>query len=115
MMIDHFVEVKGAPFRDVLLQTHALIMDAHPAITHSSKWSLPFYTLKKNLFYLDVQKGRPLVGVYQGFRLPEIQELLDMTNRTRIGHFYLDDFNEDRLAELITIIDTVVAYDLTLS
>ncbi len=112
MTFDHFLAKKDAVHHPVLERTRQLLLSLHPGMQERMKWSLPVYQLKKNIAYLDVQKGRPLIGINYAYENPQLMHLLEMGNRTRIGHFYLDNFNEEKHATLLAILDIALAHDL---
>ena len=112
MTIDNFFLTKGHEHRSILQQVDQLIRDSHPGIELKKKYGLPMYVLKKNLVYLDIQKGKPLMGVVYGIHLVEIHPLLDFTGRKQIGHFSLEQMNEKRFADLLTILASTVDFDL---
>ncbi len=112
MTIDSFFLTKGIDHRPILEQVDQLIRNAHPGIQLKKKYGLPMYILKKNLVYLDIQKGKPLIGVVYGIHLIEIHALLDFTGRKQIGHFSLEQMNEERFDDLLTILASTIEFDL---
>ncbi len=60
---------------------------------------------------MDVQKGKPLIAFMNARHFGELSEVLDFTNRTRVGHFSLIDFSEERYLLLISIIDAAIEFD----
>lgn len=112
MTIDSFFRTKGEEHWELLHQVDQMILSAHPGIQLKKKYGLPMYVLKKNIVYVDIQKGKPLVGVVYGIHLKEIHSLLDFTGRTQIGHFSLENFDESRFAELNTVLSIAVEFDL---
>lgn len=112
MSVEQFFHTKGIAHTSILTQVHQLILDMHPGIQSSIKYTVPFYSLKKNVFYLDVQKGVPILGIVEGYRLMEIKALLDFTKRKQIGHFQLVNMNEERYELLIMVIKTAIDFDL---
>ncbi len=112
MTIDYFLFEKGADHAALLEQVHDFIINAHPGIQHKIKHGIPFYSLKKDFLYLDVQKNTPLVGVIQGRQLKDAQDLLDFTQRKQIGHFQLTSMSESRFRDLLFVIQSALDYDL---
>jgi len=112
MTHDEFSEKKGGAFTNELSLVHRLILDAHPAIYRTVKYGYPFYCMKKNLFYLDVQKDRPLLALVYAYKMTDVIELLDFTGRTQIGHYFIDNLSDKKLAEVGLLIDTAVQFDL---
>lgn len=113
MTFEHFLDKKDPAHTEVLLFVRQQIFGLHPGIQESFKWGLPMYHLKKNIAYLDVQKGRPLVGINYAIKHPMLCDLLVMADRKIIGHFYLDNFTEETHAELMTILDLALEIDRT--
>ncbi len=112
MTIEDLIEKKGSKFSEELRSIHRLILDSHPGVFTTVKYGLPFYCMNKNVFYIDVQNGRPLLALFYGFRLDEISELLDFTKRTRIGHYFLEDLDAKKYEEIITLIDAAIQLDI---
>ena len=75
MTIDSFFQTKGHDYSELLHQVDQMILSTHPGIQLKKKYGLPMYILKKNVVYLDIQKGKPLVGVVYGIHLKEIHSL----------------------------------------
>lgn len=96
----------------MLQQAHDLLIHSHPGVRLVKKWGLPVFELKKNVAYLDVQKNRPLLGIMYAKDINGISSLLFTEGRKQVGHFYLDGLNEDRYAELLTVIDLAITHDL---
>lgn len=112
MGIDAFIERKGGSHKEILQHTRQLLLQMHPGIQEGIKWGLPVFFLKKNIAYLDVQKGRPLVGINYAYQIPELEDMLVKGNRKLIGHFYLDDLDEARKEMLYVILEIAVSHDL---
>lgn len=112
MTIEDLIEKKGSEFAEELRCIHRLILDSHPAIFATVKYGLPFYCMNKNVFYVDVQNGKPLLALVYGFKLEGISDLLDFTKRSQIGHYFLNDLNEEKYAEIIMLIDSAIEFDL---
>lgn len=45
-------------------------------------------------------------------KIPGMSDILYFGNRKQVGHFYIEDLNEERFSELRTIIEIAVSYDL---
>jgi hypothetical protein len=112
MYLENIIEKRGANFAEELRLVERIILDAHPAITRAKKYGLPFYVLKKGVFYLDVQKDKPILAAVYGFRLDSVSALLDFTGRTRIGHYSLLDLDARKLQEIAAIVDAAIEFDL---
>jgi len=112
VIIHELIEKRGQDYADMLLQVHHQILGMHPAVQCVRKWGMPFYNLKKNLVYLDVQKGKPILGVAYAYKLPEIHPLVDFGPRKLIAHLALDPFTEETEISLITILDCAIDFDL---
>lgn len=112
MIVEELIEKNGGAFAMELRLVDQVVRNAHPAIVATRKYGMPFYVLKKNLFYLSTMNDRPRIGVVYGVHLETISSLLDFTKRTQIGHYFLDNLSEEGYAELVTIIDAAIAYDL---
>ncbi|MCH2224080.1 MAG: hypothetical protein MK066_04870 [Crocinitomicaceae bacterium] len=112
MNYDLFLETVDSKYKEAFVLTRDLILNSHPAITIVTKYGYPFFVLKKNLFYVGVQNSQPFIGVCYAYKMPNILSLLDMTGRTRIGHFSLKDLNQTRYEELVAIVDATIAHDL---
>lgn len=112
MSFDRFLETKSDEHRAIFRQLHSLILDLHPAMAQTIKWGLPVFTLKKNIAYFDVQKGRPLIGIMYAYQIPEVQPVLVAGNRTRIGHYYLEEMNDEKWSEVLAILQLAIGHDL---
>lgn len=112
MGIDAFIERKGGEYQEILQFTRQMILHMHPGIQEGLKWGLPMFFCKKNIAYLDVQKGRPLVGINYAYEIPELDEMLVKGNRKLIGHFYLDDLDDKGREMLYVILEMAVSHDL---
>lgn len=111
MNLEEVIERRGQHCQEELRFARNLVLSSHPAITESIKYGLPFFTLKKDIAYLDVQKGKPLIAFMNARHFGELSEVLDFTNRTRVGHFSLVDFSEERSILLASIIDAAIEFD----
>ena len=114
MNVETYFFEKCPDHREILQQVHQFIVESHPGVRASIKYTVPFYSLKKDMFYLCVQKGIPILGVSKGYLLAEIHHLLDFTNRKQIGHFQLVGMDEQRYTDLLFVIATAVDFDLNL-
>lgn len=112
MILELFLERVALEHRDSLRIAHQSLMQLHPGMQLNLKWGLPMYTIKKNIAYLDVQKGRPLVGINYAYEIPEMKAFLHFGNRTRIGHFHLDPLDHERMETLLTVLEITVSHDL---
>lgn len=112
MNFESYLSKKDLKHREVLRTVHEQMLSMHPAIQLVKKWGLPVYVLKKNVAYLDVQSDRPLLGIMYMKDIPGMNKLLHVGNRTQVGHFYLDGMNDKRYAELLTVIEIAVSFDL---
>lgn len=112
MSAAQYFEEQLPEHRELYFQLHRLILDSHPGIRSLIKYRVPFYVLKKNLCYLCTQKNQPVLGIVEGYRLSSVHHLLDFTGRTQIGHFDLKNLNENRYAELISVLNAAIAHDL---
>lgn len=112
MSLDDFIARKGAEHEAVLRTASQFILNAHPAMHVSIKWSLPVFQLKKNLIYMDVQKNIPLLGFMDSLQLEGMQSLLDYTGRKQIGHFYLLPLDQVCMENMALLVDTAIQLDL---
>ncbi|NVK65427.1 MAG: DUF1801 domain-containing protein [Flavobacteriales bacterium] len=112
MNLESVIEKRGQHCAEELRFTRRLILDSHPAITESVKYGLPFFSIKRIMAYMDVQKGKPLVAFMNGTKFGELSKELDFTGRKRVGHFFLTDLDDQRHEILCALIDAAVEYDL---
>lgn len=112
MTIDSFFRTKGEDHWELLHQVDQMILSSHPGMVLKKKYGLPMYVLTKNVVYLDIQKGKPLVGVVYGIHLKEIHSLLDFTGRSQIGHFSLENMTEARYDDLYVVLASAVEFGL---
>ena len=112
MTIDAFFRTSGHEHWELLHQVDQMILSSHPGVQLKKKYGLPMYVLKKNVVYLDIQKGKPIVEVVYGIHLKEIHSLLDFTGRKQIGHFYLENMTEARYDNLYVILASPVEFGL---
>jgi hypothetical protein len=112
MNLESIIEKRGQHCAEELRLSRKLILDSHPAIKESVKYGLPFFSLKRIMAYMDVQKGKPLVAFMNGTKFGELSKELDFTGRKRVGHFFLTDLDDERYAILCSLIDVAVEYDL---
>lgn len=111
MNLEDFIERKAKDHAHLIEQAHHILINAHPGIIHSFKYGLPFYAKRKNLVFLDVQKGKPLMAVYYGIHLKEIHPLLYFGERVLVGHYYFTAMNDQTIAEILTILDAAIVFD----
>lgn len=111
MIIEELILKKGEKHAEVLRAVDSIIRDIHPSISTGLKYGLPFYIAKKNICYVDVQKGEPLVGFFYGNELSDVLELLDFEGRKQVGHFSLVDLDESRFEALIHILHSALLLD----
>ncbi|MDB0037766.1 DUF1801 domain-containing protein [bacterium] len=112
MNLEFVIEKRGQHCAEELRFTRNLILDSHLGITESVKYGLPFFSLKRILAYMDVQKGKPIVAFMNGTTFGELSNELDFTGRKRVGHFSLVDLDDKRNEILCALIDVAVEYDL---
>ena len=112
MNLEEIIEKRGQHCAEELRFVRNLLLSSHPGINESVKYGLPFFSLKRILAYMDVQKGKPLVAFMNGTQFGELSTELDFTNRKRVGHFSLQDLDEKRTEILCALIDVAVAFDL---
>jgi hypothetical protein len=112
MTIDELIERKGYDHEQLIRFVDSEIRNSHPGIQLQRKYGVPFYVLKKNLFYLDVQKGIPILGVVYGIKMKSELGFLDFTGRTQIGHLQLQKLDENLLLQLRQVIHTAIEFDL---
>lgn len=113
MIIEQKIKHHGDIYGETLRLVKDLVMNAHPGIRLVKKYTLPFFQLKKDICYLDIQKGKPILGIVQGIHIDSIRELLDFKGRKFVGHYSLLDLNEVRLNDLQFIIDEIIIHDLS--
>jgi hypothetical protein len=112
MTINAFFRTKGEGNWELLHQVNQMILSSHPRVVLKKKYGLPMYVLTKNVVYLDIQKGKPLVGVVYGIHLKEIHSLLDFSRRTQISHFSLENMTEERYDDLYVVLATALEFGL---
>lgn len=112
MTVDSFFHSKGVDHLSILQQAHQILENCHPGVQSTIKYGVPVYTLKKNLVYLDIQRGKPLMGVMYGIHLVEIHSLLDFTGRKQVGHFSLENMDEKRFDDLLIVLASATEFDL---
>ncbi|MDG1331571.1 MAG: hypothetical protein P8P74_04530 [Crocinitomicaceae bacterium] len=112
MNLESVIEKRGQHCAEELRFVRKLILDSHLGIKESVKYGLPFFSLKRVLAYMDVQKGRPIVAFMNGTKFGELSKELDFTKRVRVGHFFLDNLDDERHEILCALIDVAVEYDL---
>jgi len=112
MNLESIIEKRGQHCAEELRLARRLILDSHLGIKESVKYGLPFFSLKRIMAYMDVQKGKPLVAFMNGTKFGELSKELDFTGRKRVGHFFLDDLDEKKHEVLCALIDVAVEYDL---
>ena len=112
MNLESIIEKRGQHCAEELRLTRKLVLDAHPAIQESIKYGLPFFSIKRIMGYMDVQKEKPLIAFMNGTKFGELSAELDFTGRKRVGHFFLTDLDDERYEILCALIDLAVEYDL---
>lgn len=113
MIIEQKIKHHGGIHAETLRITRDLILSSHPGIQLKLKYTLPFFTLKKDLCYIDIQKNKPILGVINGINLTNVRDLLDFTGRKYVGHYSLLNLDEKRLPELQFIIDEMIVNNLS--
>jgi hypothetical protein len=91
-----------------------LIIHAHPNITESVKYNLPFYTLNGLLFYFTLYKKKQFViGFCNGANLPDEHQLfVPNASQKYIRHFPLHEFQEPNYDILAQYIDQAITLNL---
>ncbi|MCJ8290208.1 MAG: hypothetical protein HRT58_11145 [Crocinitomicaceae bacterium] len=112
MNLESVIEKRGEHCAEELRFTRNLILSSHLGINESIKYGLPFFSLKRIMAYMDVQKGKPIVAFMNGTKFGELSKELDFTGRKRVGHFSLANLNEKRHEILCALIDVAIEYDL---
>ena len=112
MNLEIIIERRGQHCAEELRFVRNLILSSHLGISESVKYGLPFFSLKRILAYMDVQKGKPLVAFMNGTQFGELTKELDFTGRKRVGHFSLEGLDHKRHEILCALIDVAIKYDL---
>lgn len=112
MTIDDFFKTTGGPHREVLRQIDQILLNAHPAMEIKKKYGIPMYVMRKNIAYLDVQKGAPIIGFVYGIHLNDVNHLLDFTGRKQIGHLSLLNLDDSKIDDLLTVLYSAIDFDL---
>ena len=112
MNLEVIIEKRGEHCAEELRFTRNLVLASHLGIKESVKYGLPFFSLKRIMAYMDVQKGKPIIAFMNGTQFGELSSELDFTGRKRVGHFSLEGLDETRHELLCALIDVAVAYDL---
>lgn len=76
---DYIEETNSSQVRQLLLTAHHFLLEnLPPFVTHSFKWRIPFYTLRKNFCYLNRHRDHITLGFPYGYKLsPRPAILLD--------------------------------------
>ena len=112
MIVENMIRYHNTEYGDSIIRVRDLILQSHPGIILKRKYTVPFFTLNKDICYLDVQKKKPILGICNGVHLKSIKPLLNFTGRKFVGHFSLMNLTPEKLDELAFVIDEIIIYDL---
>jgi hypothetical protein len=76
-VFDYIEETNSAEVRQLLISAHHFLQETLPPFAVCSiKWKIPFYTLRKNLCYLNRHKDHITLGFPNGYKLSQNPKLL---------------------------------------
>ena len=82
-----------------------LLLDAAPGMREESKYGMPFYSRKRWMCYLALQRGRLILGFLQGSFLVDPEGSLAETDHKLVRHYPVPrppaPFDTEALARLV--------------
>ncbi len=83
--IEYYIAKQATEVTQLMYFIREVILDAHPALTESMKYGVPFYSLKRNICYLTHNKKDGVyIGFIQGRKLSNEQGLLISDGRKQV-------------------------------
>ncbi|MCU0240509.1 MAG: DUF1801 domain-containing protein [Pyrinomonadaceae bacterium] len=101
-IFDYIEETNSAEVRQLLISAHHFLQETLPPFaTCSIKWKIPFYTLRKNLCYLNRHKDHITLGFPNGYKLSQNPKLLGENENLKQVR-YLEIYTVEDLYEDLT-------------
>jgi hypothetical protein len=76
--VEQHIESLPSPYKEFAYELRSILLNLHPAMEESYKWSLPYYTLGKGFGYIHFDKKKKLyLGLMSGFQLIDDLKLLE--------------------------------------
>lgn len=104
MQVELFIaEISDEQIQATTQAAHELILNLLPQARASIKYDIPFYSIHKNICYLNPQAGHLVLGFYAGVHLSNAQGILQGDGK-QVRHIYLytpEDVFRDAVAEVI--------------
>ncbi len=96
--------------KQLMWLTHQLLCDSIPRVQASLKWKVPFYSLKKNICFLNPKPDYLIIGWIQGAALSNPHGLL-VGEQKLIRHYIIRAEKDIFREELSWIINEAVMLD----
>lgn len=102
-VLDYFEETKTNEVRQLLFSAHHFLLETLPPfVICSIKWRIPFYSLHRNLCYLNRHQDHITLGFPLGYKLAPLPDILlgEAENLKQIR--YLEIFTVENLYSELT-------------
>lgn len=104
MQVELFIaEIADEQIQVTTQVAHDFILDLLPHAQASIKYDIPFYSIHKNICYLNPQKDHLVLGFYAGVHLSNAQGILQGDGK-QVRHIYLytpEDVLREAVAEVL--------------
>lgn len=101
---DYILNIENLNIRQLMEAAHEMILDLIPNVCSNIKYKIPFYSLRKNLCYLNPSGNHIYIGFPYGHLLSNEQDILITNNRKQVRHidiFSLEDLQKESVKEII--------------
>ena len=101
--VETYLEKLRPEIQELVRALREVILSASPGIQESIKWSIPFYTYKGLLCYINPAKNHVSLGFCRGAELSNTQALLT-GNGKEVRHIIVrstDDIRREKLSSVI--------------
>ncbi len=116
--LDYIDETHPIEVRQLLISAHRFLRESLPPFSVCSiKWKIPFYTLHRNLCYLNRHRDHITIGFVQGYRLsPRPKILLGESEKLKqiryLEIFSIEDLYSENTQQILNeaiILDELLA------
>lgn len=101
---DYFLNLENPTVQELMIATHEMILELLPNIRANIKYKIPFYSLRRNICYLNPSGNHIYIGFLYGHLLSNEQGILVTAGRKQVRHvdiFSLKDVHREVVKEVI--------------
>ena len=101
---DYLLNLQNEAIQKLMAAAHEMILALIPNIHANIKYKIPFYTLRKNILYLNPSGNHIYIGFPFGHLLSNEQGILVTAGRKQVRHidiFSLEDLYKEAVKEII--------------